>query len=268
MRAALLAQLGGVAAIALLLFALPRQFGVDPQPIRLMLAMLQGGIAAIIAYRQGAPRWWLVIHLGFAPLVVFVHHLDIPPGWFLAGFVLLLLLFWRTDKSRVPLYLTNRATSDALLRLLPPRPCRVIDIGCGNGGLLRRLASTRPDCHFTGIEHAPLPWLLARLRTLNAQNITIRHGDFWLEPLSTYDVIYAFLSPAPMSRLWTKACAELQPGAILVSNSFSVPDQHPVQITQVKDRRGTQLYSYQPHRAQQDGDFAAFPAIPHRTDKE
>lgn len=268
MRAALLAQLGGVAVIALLVFALERHASVDPQPIKLMLAMLQGGIAAIIAYRQGAPRWWLFIHLGFVPLATFVHQLDIAPGWFLAGFVLLLLLFWRTDKSRVPLYLTNRATSDALLKLLPARPCRLIDIGCGDGGLLRRLAKTRPDCHFTGIEHAPLPWLMARLCTLGAPNIEVRRGNFWQESLATYDVIYAFLSPAPMPRLWAKACAELQPDAFLISNSFSVPNQHPVKITRVNDRRGTHLYSYQPHLGQQGSDFAAFPAIPEPTDKE
>ncbi len=243
---ALLAQLAGLAVVVLLVVALQEVAHVDPRGIALVLAMLQGGIAAMVALRQHAPPWWLFIHLGFAPLVVVVHGLDLAPGWFLAAFVLLLLVFWRTDRSRVPLYLSNRATADALLKLLPPHPIRLIDLGCGDGGLLRRLAKARPDCRFTGIEHAPLPWLLARLRTLGLPNVAVRHGDFWVEPLGGYDLVYAFLSPAPMPRLWAKACDEMSPPASLVSNSFAVPDTEAAEIVKVNDRRGTRLYRYLP----------------------
>jgi hypothetical protein len=65
---------------------------------------------------------------------------------------MLLLTFWRTDRSRVPLYLTNRSTADSLATLLlPATPVTVIDLGCGDGGLLRRLALARPDCRFVGL---------------------------------------------------------------------------------------------------------------------
>lgn len=247
LRKAVLAQLGGLAATAVLVVGMLRLAHVDPAGAALVLAMLQGGIAAMIALRQSAPPWWLLIHLGFAPLLVLVHGLDLAPGWFLAGFVLLLLVFWRTDKSRVPLYLTNRATAAALLKLLPAAHVRCIDLGCGDGRLLRRLAIARPDCTFVGIEHAPLPWLVARLLTLRLANVSVRRGDFWNEPLSGYGFVYAFLSPAPMPRLWAKACAEMAPGALLVSNSFAVPDAEPLDIARVGDRRGTRLYLYKPH---------------------
>ena len=246
LRHALLAQLGGLAVVAVLVAALSRIAHVEPRGIALALAMLQGGIAAMISLRQDTPRWWLVIHLVFAPLAVVVHGLELSPGWFLAGFVLLLLVFWRTDRSRVPLYLTNRATAGALLKLLPARPVRLIDLGCGDGGLLRRLARARPDCSFVGIEHAPLPWLLARLRTAGLPNVSVRRGDFWNEPLGAYDFVYAFLSPAPMPQLWAKACGEMSPPASLVSNSFAVPGVDPSAVVGVNDRRGTRLYRYFP----------------------
>lgn len=269
---ALLAQLGGL-AVTLALAALVRPLTkASLGEISLLLAMLQGGIATMIALRQGAPRWWLPIHLAFAPLLVLVHGLRLPPAVFLAGFALLLLVFWRTDKSRVPLFLSSEATARALLDLLPAAPCRVIDLGCGDGGLLARLARARPDCRFAGIEHAPLPWLVARLRAAGLANVVLRYGDFWQENLAAYDLVYAFLSPAPMPRLWGRAAAELGPDALLVSNSFAVPGVAAEKTIPVADRRATRLHLYRPGRptgvGDKAGDSAAFPAIPGPADRE
>lgn len=247
LRKAVLAQLGGLAAVAVLIVGLRRIAQVDPAGIGLVLALLQGGIAAMIALRQRAPSWWLIIHLGFVPLLVFVQGLQLAPGIFLAGFILLLLLFWRTDRSRVPLYLSNRITTAAVLELLPRTPCRMIDLGCGDGGLLARLAHARPDCEFVGIEHAPLPWLLAKIRASALPNLMIRRADFWQVPLVGYDLVYAFLSPAPMSQLWDKATGEMSAGALLVSNSFPVPDVSSEFAIEVDDRRETRLFCYRPH---------------------
>jgi precorrin-6B methylase 2 len=262
---ALFAQLGSLLVVLFIALALVRVARVEIAGILIALAMLQGGIAAMISYRQNAPGWWLLIHLGFAPLAVIVQGLQLAPGWYLAGFLLLLAIFWRTDQSRVPLYLSNRATSRAVLDLLPKAPGRIIDLGCGTGSLLSRLARARPDCRFVGIEHAPLPWLIARLRTLGLPNVTIRQGDFWPESLAGYDFVYAFLSPAPMSRLWEKACAEMPPGALLVSNSFDVPGVSALQEVHVGDRRGTRLHCYRPNKT---SDFTAFPGIPPDPDQE
>ena len=269
LRAALLAQLGGAAGVLCLVVLLSRLASVDFSQIPFLLALLQGGLAAIISRKQQAPPWWIPIHMFFVPLAVMVHGADIAPGWFLAGFVLLLLIFWRTDQSRVPLYLTNRQTAGAVAGVLPARPCRVLDIGCGDGGLLHQLARARPDCQFVGIEHAPLPCLLAKLRTLQLPNAEVRLGDFWGESLAAYDLVYAFLSPAPMPRLWARAQADMKPQALLVSNSFAVPDIAAEQVIDVEDRRQTRLFLYRPRdQADKAGESAAFPAIPKPSDQE
>lgn len=240
------AQIGSLLIVVLLAIAIKRYAQADPWQIPLLLAMLQGGLAAMIALRQHAPPWWLYIHLGFTPLVVVVHQLAIEPIWFLAGFLLLLLVFWRTDKSRVPLYLTNRPTALAVAQLIPAGPQQIIDLGCGEGGLLRHLARARPECSFIGIEHAPLPWLLAYLRTRGLANVTIRRGNFWREPLAGYRVVYAFLSPAPMRQLWEKLRTEMPGDALFISNSFPVPGVEPVRVLEVADGRQTRLFLYQP----------------------
>lgn len=231
--------LGTVLAVLLFYFIMPEILRYP-----LLAALVQGASASMASYRLRAPKWWQAIHLVFLPLVVGANALALPPGVWLVGFGLLLLVFWRTDKSRVPLYLTNATTAGALAQLIPPGPNFVLDIGCGDGGLLRRLARTRPDCEFVGIEHAPLTWLWARLRASGRPNLHIRYGDFWKQPLAAYDLVYAFLSPVPMADLWTKAKEEMRPGSLLVSNSFPIPDLTPEQVIEVADRRQSQLHCY------------------------
>lgn len=240
LRTAILAQLCGVfVAYGVIQIAYPVLW---THPYGAALAC--GGCAALISHRLEAPRWWIPIH-GLFPLAgVGLSALAIPPAFWLLGFVTLLLIFWRTDQSRVPLYLSNAATADALLGLIPATPCQFLDLGCGTGGFLRRLALARPDCRFVGIEHAPLPWLWAWLRCRHIPNIHVRYGDLWQESLAPYSVVYAFLSPAPMSRLWQKAAEEMNHPNLLISNSFKIGAVTPTKIIAVHDRRQTHLYCY------------------------
>jgi hypothetical protein len=223
---------------------------VPGAPIPLLLwACVHGFCAGLVAALLRLPRWWWLISFLFAPLAVLALGLGLPPWAWLMGFVLLLLVFWRTDSSRVPLYMSNATTAQSLVALLPAAPCRVIDLGCGDGRLLRQLAKVRPDSQFVGLEHAPLTWVWARVWSSGLANLHIGCGSFWthrLGDLGSYDVVYAFLSPIPMSRLWDKSTAQAKPGSLLVSNSFDVPNVAPLQTVQVDDGRRTRLYVYQP----------------------
>ena len=240
MRNAIAAQiLGGVAAVLIIRVGYPQLLAMP-----LACAVLQGVCAAAVSQVMGSPRWWLLIHCSFLPAVALAGRLEIAPAWYLAAFFLLLLIYWRTDRSRVPLYLSNATTAAALLQLMPQNACRFVDLGCGDGGLLRRLAQTRRDCSFVGIEHAPLPWLWGKLATLSLPNVEIRYGDFWPLNLAPFDMVYAFLSPVPMARLMEKARAEMRPGTMMISNSFLVPGAPAESTVDVADRRATRLYCY------------------------
>jgi cyclopropane fatty-acyl-phospholipid synthase-like methyltransferase len=113
--------------------------------------------------------------------------------------------------------------------LLPPeRPARVIDIGSGLGGLVLALARRRPDCEVSGIELAPLPWLLSRLRArLAGSRAHFIRGDYNGLDFGRYDLVFAYLSPAAMGALWRKAEAEMKPGSVLVSYEFIIADREP-----------------------------------------
>jgi len=209
------------------------------------LALLAGLIAAVLSHFFGLARWWLPIQLLFAPALVITLAADMPPLFFLFGFLLLLLVYWSTFRSQVPLYLSSRKVWMALETLLPAdRPLRFIDIGSGLGGVLTHLARARPESHFHGVEIAPLPFILSwlRIRLGGFRNCTVRRQSLWDCDLGDYDVVFAYLSPVPMAELWQKVERELHPGALFISNSFNVSDHPPQTTREIDDLHRSKLY--------------------------
>ena len=209
----------------------------------LALLFTQSVLAVAISYLLRMPSWWLVIQALFVPALVAVLTLSIAPTWFLGGFVLLALIYGRTYSTQVPLYLSRRPVWLAIQQLLPQAPgLRVLDLGSGLGGLVKHLAGARPDSVVSGIESAPLPSWLSKLRLLNHANAQIRWGDFWRADLSRYDVVCAYLSPVPMSTLWEKIQREMRPGTLFISYRFTIPGATPSQVVTLNDFGQTKLY--------------------------
>ncbi|MCB1915071.1 MAG: class I SAM-dependent methyltransferase [Rhodocyclaceae bacterium] len=232
---------------ACLLAAIAIKAGLLPlTPIwRPVLAQAVMAVGLAAAFRS--ERWWLPIHLCFVPALALAQGLGIPPLWYLAAFVLTALVFWSSYRTRVPLYLSNRATAEAVAGLLASRsPARMLDLGSGTGGFLKILAAHLPDWRFTGVESSPLPYLASRWRGRGSGNVRFARGDFFALDWREFDVIYAFLSPVPMAQVWSKACAEMPPGSLLISNSFEIPGVRPYRRIPVDDRRGTELLLYRP----------------------
>jgi len=199
-------------------------------------------IISVLVFR--APWWWWGINLIFPSTVAIALTVGGSPWLYLGGFVALLIVYWNVGGSRVPLYLTNNKTSEKLISLLPvEQESRVVDLGSGLGATLALLAKQRPDAHFLGVENAPVPFLISRLRLWlwHLPNLQFQYNSIWTINLEPYDVVYCFLSPAPMARLFEKARQEMRPGTLFISNSFRVPDTPPDKTVFVEDRRRTHL---------------------------
>lgn len=204
-----------------------------------------GGVALLLAVLSRQTWWWRVIHAAFAPLAWAVAQLAIDPGWFLAFFFFLLVVYRGALTGQAPLFLSNSRTAAALAALTADRPgMRLLDLGAGIGSVLVPLARQRPDAHLAGVENSPLVWAIGRLRTATLGNCDWQWGDLHAADLGGYDVVYAFLSPVPMAELWQKVCAEMKPGSLFISNSFAVPGVDASAVAEVDDRRGTHLYCY------------------------
>lgn len=234
---------GAAQLVALMVAAL--MWSLQPAPLgQLAWAVAVGGLAALFGYRFGLASWWIPIQAAFMPAIAVLLPLGIPASWFLAGFVLLTLVYWTTFRTQVPLFLSSPEVREKLGELLPERPgFSFVDLGCGLGGVLAGLAERRPDGRYHGVELAPLPWLVSWLRSrVGASDCRISWGSFWKLDLARYDVVYAYLSPVPMAELWHKVRREMRPGSLFISNAFAVPGAIPTQIVTVDGSGGTTLY--------------------------
>jgi hypothetical protein len=66
----------------------------------------------------------------------------------------------------------------------------------------------------------------------------------WKTDLRNANIVFAFLSPAPMSALWAKARREMRHGALLISHSFEIPGQTPHNQIPLPGRKDAKLLIY------------------------
>ena len=119
----------------------------------------------------------------------------------------------------------------------------LIDLGSGGGKLLTSISKLNLNGKFHGVEAAILPFLASKIRGfLSQSNCSFSWGNFWQYNLSSYDVVYAYLSPAPMNKLWKKAIQEMRPGSILISNTFMIPGVPPSESIAIDDFNNSVLY--------------------------
>ena len=193
------------------------------------LFILQGLLASGFAILLRMASWWRWIHLLFPLAILLMLQWHVPNWVYLVAFCFTLAVFWSTYRTQVPFYPTLPATWKRVKHLIPQdKPVRVLDIGSGLGGLAMYLARECPHAQCSGIELAPLPWLLsALLATLKKSPARFKYGDYQAVNLSEYDVVFAYLSPAAMPDLWHKAEQEMRAGSLLISYEFDIPGVTP-----------------------------------------
>ena len=144
----------------------------------------------------------------------------------------------------MPLYLSNRRTQDAIAAIFEQtNGSTFIDLGSSLSDVVSDVAGKAPNKHVIAGETAPLSYLITKARNVifGHRNAAIRFESIWNTDVTDADVVYAFLSPAPMARLSEKLKAEMKPGSCFISNSFALPGGEPDEIVAVDDGRQTQL---------------------------
>jgi len=223
----LIIQLVSLCLAGVLIHLTPVYFSL--RPAWWQLALVQGGVAALLSHLLQQPTWWPPLHFIFFPAILLAQQASVPTWLYLAAFLMLVLFYWSTFRTRVPLYLSDRKAWQALAPLLPQTQAfQFIDVGSGLGDVPFYLEPRFPEGCFYGTEIAPAPWLISRLRAWSRRSrVKFMRRDYTAIDLADFDVVFAFLSPAVMPALWEQARAQMRKGSLFISLSFGIPAQQP-----------------------------------------
>lgn len=106
----------------------------------------------------------------------------------------------------------------------------VYDLGCGDGRLLFE-AEKNADINAKGYELAPIPYFFAKIQQFFLKSKTsIQMANFFSANLKDANIIFCYLSPDIMVKLYKKIKKECKKGTKIVSNTFSVRGVEPSRV--------------------------------------
>lgn len=211
-----------------------------------MFALTQGAVCFLIyKFVFKLPKWFLYLAFIFPIVFYIAFNLHLHASVYGVLFVFIFLTFSHTLKERVPLYLSNDTTSEALRKFLEKKfekKIKFIDLGSGTGRVVRKLSHSHIIDSY-GTETAPTLFLYSMVlsRILGGK---ILRKSIWDIDLNDYDCAYTFLSPAVMDKIHLKFKNEMRKNSILISNSFPIENLRPSEVITLNDQRKTKFYIY------------------------
>lgn len=147
----------------------------------------------------------------------------------------------------------RRAVLEALSDL--PAGTRVVDLGAGWGGLVRRIARERPDLAVEAYERSPVPYLVARVRCAwprlpggerrRRPRARVHFGDFREVGPEDGACYITYLSPEGMKWIRELFESDLPRDVRLVSAVFAVRGWTSARSLAVPDMHRSRVYVYE-----------------------
>ena len=141
----------------------------------------------------------------------------------LLGLIIFGLAFAIAGRMGAPYVPILKRDSDALFKLTGLEPGQtIIDLGCGDGRMLRTAASQ--GIRGIGYEINPFMVVVARIVCWRYRKlVTIHLADLWHVDLPPADAIYVFLMPRFMERLDRRLSEQIKQPTKVVSFAFAIP---------------------------------------------
>jgi precorrin-6B methylase 2 len=123
------------------------------------------------------------------------------------------------------------------------------DLGCGDGRILFAATKANPHISCIGIEIAPFPFFLAKIKQIIyfPNNVRILYGDFFKLDISSASHIFLYLFPEALDKLLPKFEKELKTGSKIVSCDFEFSNRKPDKILEIQStkwQKNKKLYVY------------------------
>lgn len=114
------------------------------------------------------------------------------------------------------------------------RPLKIIDLGCGVGGLLLPLAKKFPQHQFVGYDWDFFVCQILKLRARKLSNLTVVRDNFMHADLKQYDLLLCFLDTKAAEDLSLKMKQEINSNALIVSSAFELKGLTPTNVLDAK----------------------------------
>lgn len=118
-----------------------------------------------------------------------------------------------------------------------------LDIGCGDGRVVEAVKTRFLWRNCVWIENSLYPYFRAKqVQKKSAYDYNIIKWNFFKKDIGKYNIIYCYLLPVYMKKVWQKVSSECQPGTLLYSTVFEVKNKKPKEKIHIKDEKYFYVY--------------------------
>ena len=157
--------------------------------------------------------------------------------------IVFLTLLFIGGLSAAPYVPTKKKQLQLLLKNINIQPGQTVyDLGCGTGSVLLPLARAFPEANFIGIELAPIPWLIAKIKSFKLKNAKITLRNIFKVELKDSDVIFIFLLEDSYPKLIKKLSREVKDDCLIITEAWPLRDIEPTKLVKEKDLLGLYFY--------------------------
>jgi precorrin-6B methylase 2 len=153
----------------------------------------------------------------------------------LAALLSIFVYFVKTGVPPVPATRREIAAAVALLRESGIKPSsKIYELGCGWASMTLGLSRAFPQASIVGLEISPLPYLVAKLRTLRNPRIIITRRDFLAQSFEDADAITAYLGIKSIAELAPRLDLTVRPQTPVVALCFLFRDRQPTNVVSLR----------------------------------
>ena len=120
----------------------------------------------------------------------------------------------------------------------------IFELGSGWGHTALSFARKFSKKSVNAYEISPFVCLFSKILSSIQSNLNVYWKDFFNTSLSDASIVVCYLYPEAMKKLADKFESELKDGALVVTNTFAIPNWIPIKIYEVDDLYRTKVNLY------------------------
>ena len=155
---------------------------------------------------------------------------------YFAGLLACLLIVIYTVRTGISPMPSSRKARHLMMEQVPPEfDGTIYELGAGWGSLAFPFSKAFPKATIHAFELSPLPYLFCQLRSLITPSgaVHLYRKNFLNVNLSDADIVICYLYPEAMATLQSKFEKELPKGALVITNTFTLPTWPPIAQTEL-----------------------------------